>query len=205
MPDEVVNEIAGHLEELYESSRNHGMDEGEAIEHCLMELESVAEVGGRILQSKGGSLMNSRVKRVWIPGLVAWLAALALEMLFPRLGWHTSIVVRHGVVFAMYIPWLMALPFCGAMGAYLSRRNGGDWAATVLSGLFPAIAAFAAFCAVVLSGILIEHNSALFQHPIGFLRMLRDRTLFPAIALLVGVLPVCLLVKGASAKSASLA
>lgn len=206
MPEEVLREIAGHLEELYETSRNEGTSEEDAIGYCNTELGDVAEVGGRILQIRGGiSFMNSRVKRVWIPGAVAFAAAIALIELMPRLHWHTSIIVVHGMVFAMYIPWLMALPFCGAAGAYLSRRSGGRTVASILSGLFPAIVPLASFGLFAFTPIIVDHQMVLLHHPIGLFRMVRDWVMFPAIALLFGVIPVCILMRNSRENRASLA
>jgi hypothetical protein len=44
--------------------------------------------------------------------------------------------------FAAYLPWLILLPFCGAAGAYLSRRAGGQPALRLVAGLFPVVVLF---------------------------------------------------------------
>ena len=83
---------------------------------------------------------NTRTRTFWIPAFASLAAAMgcltistivALEPRFVAGGWATCVV---------YIPWLLTLPLCGAAGAYLSRRAGGERRVSLAAGLFPVIA-----------------------------------------------------------------
>jgi hypothetical protein len=45
----------------------------------------------------------------------------------------------------LYLPWLLSLPFFGALGAYVSSRSGGSRGIVILASAFPALALTAAF------------------------------------------------------------
>jgi hypothetical protein len=80
------------------------------------------------------------------------------------------------------LPWLILLPFCGAAGAYLSRRAGGNVRARLVAGLFPTIALF------TLGSIVV---------PTRLLTFARPEWRYGAIALIVGVvLPSAALLAG---------
>ncbi|HEY4904092.1 MAG TPA: hypothetical protein VIH89_11510 [Candidatus Sulfotelmatobacter sp.] len=134
--------------------------------------------------------MNNRTKTLWLPGLAALTAASVLLMLLerivmlqPRLWWKDS-----GVL-AIHASWWILLPLCGAAGAYLSRRGGGQRLARLAAGLFPAIVMLCVFCFVLPVSVLIERNAFVMQHPLYFLLALINWTVVPGLALLLGTLP----------------
>ena len=77
--------------------------------------------------------MTNRTRTLWLPAAANLLAAMLLLMMMqklgvePRLLWVNVIAGKFALVF--YFPWLIALPFFGAAGAYLSRlAQGGTFA-----------------------------------------------------------------------------
>jgi RsiW-degrading membrane proteinase PrsW (M82 family) len=89
------------------------------------------------------------------------------------------------VLLVAYLPWLVLLPFCGAAGAFLSRRAGGQRPVRVAAGMFPWIALFLLVTFLTLIGQIVP-----FQHEwIGFVTKLLLVSIPPGIALLLGVIP----------------
>ena len=95
--------------------------------------------------------MNHRTKTFWLPALISLVAAMALLMISTQIALQPRVLAEPVVTlrtsttsysFAAYLPWLILLPFCGAAGAYLSRRAGGQPALRLVAGLFPVVVLF---------------------------------------------------------------
>jgi hypothetical protein len=84
--------------------------------------------------------MNTRTRTFWLPALVSLTAAMACLTISTLGGLEPRFVARGWATYVVYIPWLLTLPLCGAAGAYLSRRAGGERRARLAAGLFPVIA-----------------------------------------------------------------
>jgi len=101
--------------------------------------------------------MNQRTKAVWIPGLISLAAASGVLAMLQVWGVRPHVVWTHsGLAFLFYIPWLVAQPAFGAIGAYISRRNGGGWHERLTASLLPAAAMIAAFCFVICLQITLD-------------------------------------------------
>jgi hypothetical protein len=129
--------------------------------------------------------LNTRTRTFWLPALLSLTAAMvfltistlgALEPRFIARGWSTYVV---------YIPWLFTLPICGAAGACLSRRAGGERRACLAAGLFPVIAM------TTLVGFLTLIGQFLFARPklLNFSTALLLGVILPGMALLSGAIP----------------
>src|SRR5579871_3124634 len=140
MREEVICELAAHLEETYENALAVNGNETDAFQLALREVEDWHALVARIqrAQSKGGP-MNHRTKTLWMPALAtitsASLAMMSLQFaeIRPQLVWTKP------VAFFLYWPWLGMLPLCGALGAWLSRRAGGSLRARVIAALMPVL------------------------------------------------------------------
>jgi len=53
-------------------------------------------------------------------------------------------------------PWLLSLPFFGALGAYISSRAGGSLGTVLLASVFPVLALTAAFLLMFPIGLIVE-------------------------------------------------
>jgi hypothetical protein len=84
---------------------------------------------------------------------------------------------------------LASQPVFGAAGAYLSRRNGGTRTARLAAGIFPSIAMFGLLIFVGLAGSLVERNPFSWKHTAYFTLIVFPWAIFPAISLLLGVVP----------------
>jgi hypothetical protein len=129
--------------------------------------------------------MNTRSRTFWLPALVSLTAAMAGLTMSTLGGLEARFIARGWATYVVYIPWLLTLPLCGAAGAYLSRRAGGERGTCLAAGLFPAIAMAS------LVGFLTLVGEFVFAKPQGFYFSvaLLFGVILPGGALLVGAMP----------------
>jgi hypothetical protein len=168
--EDVVQEIAAHLEEAYNAALASGLNEAAAAEAVLHSIEDWHVLARSIARAKSTEgLMNHRTKSFWLPTLIT-LAGASLSLLLiqfmgmePRLVW---IDLRHvfprssplygKISMELYWPWLASLPFFGALGAYLSRRSQGNTSARLLAGLSPAVIMGFVMCLILPFGLALD-------------------------------------------------
>lgn len=201
---EVVTELADHLEDRYEHFLAQGMIEADAHRLTLDEIPDWPKLGGVIARSKHKEeAMNQRSKILWLPGLVAFSTASILLMILQRLtalrpallltlerivGFRPTFWWRNQVD-PIYFCWWVLLPLCGAAGAYLSRRAGGTRFACLASSLFPSIVMLGIFCFVLPVSLVIDKNAVVRHHPFYFVLAMVIWTVVPGLALILGALP----------------
>ena len=188
---EVIAELAGHLEDLYEQCLRQGMRESEAVRLTTEEISNPAGLARTIRQAKHqeGNMqegnMNDRTKHLWLPGLASLIAAAVLLMLEIRLGirdWFIHLPLALTAIF----PWLVNMLLSGAVAAYLSRRGGGTRRARLTSALFPAGAFFLCFCLVFVARL---SEADPFMTLSAFAIAACNWVLVPGVALALGALP----------------
>jgi hypothetical protein len=138
--DEVVDELAAHLDETYEHARQSGMTDAAAVRLALQEIGDWRVLAGNICRAKyREDPMNYRSKTLWLPAMASTLgASLAMTALqWINLRHHHYLIGQ--VVMSFCWPWLATLPVIGALGAHLSRRAGGPVASRLLACLAPAL------------------------------------------------------------------
>lgn len=192
---EVHAELAAHLEETYEGLVKEGEAEPAAVQRVLSLAGDWGDLRRRIQMAREkGSNMTNRVRQLWLPGFFTLFTSMILLMIIEFFGPRPKIVQLHGwsmlaPVMVVYVPWLLALLFIGALGAYLSHRAGASQRVVLLSILFPVLPHMC-FCLIgfPMALILEEH----FAHSIlasaillGFVAWV----LLPGTALLAGGLP----------------
>jgi hypothetical protein len=192
-----IVEVAGHLEDSYEELLMQGICESEAIERSLRQVTDWPSLSRKIRRAKHQEeMMNTRTKTLWLPALISLTAAMIFLMistslaLQPRflighfINLHTSTTNTNYPLFA-YLPWILALPFCGAAGAYLSRRAGGQRLARLAAGLFPAIALCGVIGFLTLIGQIVPFQHQWSRFATGLLLLLVPQGL----ALFLGTIP----------------
>jgi len=197
--DEVHSELAAHLEESYEALLKQNVPEQAAFRRVLFQVTNWRDLQRRIfIAKKKGHFMKKRLHQLWIPGFLALiLSTLFLMTLQKVLGVRPRIVGSGPGAILFYVPWLVALPFIGALGAYISSRAGGSRGTLVFASTFPALALAAAFLLMFPIGMIVERvtgndlafgvvAAALLSNWIGWL-------VVPGAALLAGGLLVQLL------------
>ncbi len=88
--EEIVSELAAHLEDLYEEKLGQGISEREAAEAVANEVVRWRSLATRIQRAKlKEEIMNDRTKHFWLPGLVS--LTLAMILLAPTdLDFHAA-------------------------------------------------------------------------------------------------------------------
>src|SRR6266446_8064589 len=68
---EVIEELAGHLEESFESLRTNGLPEQAAMQQTLAQVADWQDLRRRIqiARTMKENMMNDRVRQLWLPGL----------------------------------------------------------------------------------------------------------------------------------------
>jgi len=173
-PDEVMAELAGHLEDCYEALRAQGVCESEAIERTVGEIGDSRQLARGIRRAKRpGEAMNDRTKQLWLPGLASLTAANVLLMIFTRISLDPRLVAERSTAWfpglalvAAYSPWVAAQPLVGALGAWLSHRAGGGRATRLCAGLFPSIVMLACWGLFIPASAAVERHAWVAGHPI---------------------------------------
>jgi len=189
--DEVVAELASHLEKLCNESCARGAKESEAIELALSQVGDWQGLGQEFTDAKNQEeRMNERTKRFWLPGLATLTASMLWLMILQHSNWNSERVPFHAhPLLTPYLIWLFTQPLFGAVGAYLSRRAGGRRVTRLAAGIFPSLAMLGLLVFVALTALFVERNPFVWKHPGYFALIVFPWAVFPAIALLVGVVP----------------
>ncbi len=129
--------------------------------------------------------MNTRTRTFWVPALVSLTTAMACLTISTLGGLEPRFIARGWATYVVYIPWLLTLPLCGAAGAYLSRRAGGERQTCLAAGLFPVIAmtSLVGFLTVIGKFVYAQPQWVYFSMAVLF------GSILPGTALLLGAVP----------------
>jgi hypothetical protein len=195
--DEVIEELAAHLDDTFEELRRRGFTEDDAIQRSLCEVEDWRELCHRIQTARRKeNIMSNRVTQLWLPGLLTFTLAMGFLALIQHFGPRPMIVPASGIlrmtpVAIIYIPWLLSLPLVGALGAFLSHRADGARCAVFSSIVFPVVPYLGFFLMLLPFALTFEkHASRNIILSAFFLFGLIGWVLLPGAALLAGGLPV---------------
>jgi hypothetical protein len=196
--DEVHAELAAHLEESYDSLRAEGLPDQEAVHRTLAHVADWRDLQRRIFKAKRSRHpMQKRIQRLWIPGFLTMALSIVFLVTLQKLGFNARMVSWRDSDIFFYAPWLVSLPFLGALGAYISSRAGGSRRTALLASVFPALALTLTFLLMFPIGFIIERIIGIqvdFRTvAAGLLGDGIDWILVPGAALLVGGLLVHLL------------
>jgi hypothetical protein len=200
--EDVVAELAAHLEETCDNARSQGLKEQEAIARTLHEVNDWGVLAVNIQRAQfEDNRMNHRTKSFWLPTLVtcsgASVSLLLLQLIGiePRLIWidlrhvlpaSSALYGKVGMTF--YWPWLASLPLFGALGACLSRHSQGNTFARLLTGLSPALTMLIVMCMILPFSLAID-GLTLSRLVVFGLWGVINWVAIPAMALLMGILP----------------
>jgi hypothetical protein len=186
--EQITAELAGHLEDHYESLRAQGIIEELAFERTCARTGSWEQLRRGIMSAKQEETMIDRVRQIWIPTLVTLLLSAAVLTILiwsgtqPRI-WHPG--EARGII--VYLPWLLFLPLAGGIGAHLSRRSQGSGWPVYVSGLSPALAWAVVFVLVTPLAFFVNPTVAPSFKITSILAMLASWVALPGLALAIGV------------------
>lgn len=189
---EVIGELAGHLEETYEALRHDGLSEDEALGRTLNEVRNWNALRRNIYSTRGkDNAMNTRVKCIWLPGLLAFFTSMLLLEVAQAFAPQPMVLhLDHPPVLMFYTRWLLILPLAGALGAFLSKRGGGSFRMTLLASTFPVLPFATVFLIAIPAGLAISHALPHRIEAAAFFEAMLGWVLAPALALLMGGLLV---------------
>jgi hypothetical protein len=139
----------------------------------------------RTQKSMNTGTMNRRTRTFWVPALVSLAAAMACLTISTLGGLEPRFVARGWATYVVYIPWLLTLPLCGAAGACLSRRAGGERRTCLAAGSFPAIAMTSLVGFLTVIGRFVYAKPQWVYFPMAVL----FGSILPGMALLLGTVP----------------
>lgn len=109
--DEVVSELAAHLEETYEAACSDGLDDSAALKLALQEVKNWKALGRRIRRAKSTEeFMNPVTKRYLLPGMSILLAI------------GLALVLLDRAAFVQRLIWIAEMALLLAAAAYESNR-----------------------------------------------------------------------------------
>ena len=188
--DETIAELAGHLDDLYGQYRARGKSESEAVAYALREVcdwQALSQTIQRAKREEGS--MNTRTEHLLLPGFVTLSGAVLLFAACIRLN-HSYIYHGRFADAIFDLPWLFTLPFCGAAGAYLSRRAGGSRMARLACSLFPAGVMLVSMACIILLTHIFGTDGAVSTPALP--TIISTTILVPGAAALLGALPFSL-------------
>jgi hypothetical protein len=186
--DEVIRELAVHLEETFDAALSQGSTEKAAVEFALQEVNDWHVLAANIRQARSEEgIVNDRTRNLRLPAMASLLGASLLLMVLQRTSYQPRLVWFGHMAMLFYWPWLAGLPAFGALGAYLSRRAHGSSRTRLAAGLSPALVLFATFCVILPVGLAVDGFS-LFRFTY-FCLAVTNWVVLPALALLIGALP----------------
>jgi hypothetical protein len=190
--EEICTELAGHLEESYESIRAEGLADQEAIHRTLARVADWRDLQQRIFVAKRrGHFMQKRLRQLWIPGFLMLALSTVFLMTLQKLGYQPRIVSWNGPdTILLYVPWLLSLPLFGGLGAYLSQRAGSSGSRVLLASIFPVLSLAACLFVILPVSFIVDSHVEHRIRMASFLRSFFEWVLVPGIALLAGGLPV---------------
>jgi len=132
---EFTEELAGHLEDSYEALLREGVPAEVAFHRTMRQIKGRRRDWLELNFVKeelmtGLTRMNGFIRKVALPGLLTTAASALVSWVLIRVGIWPKVILMPNREFQMFLalsPWWWGmLPFCGVLGALLSRRNGGS-------------------------------------------------------------------------------
>lgn len=211
--EDVISELAAHLEDGYQNEIACGTRESEATQHVLSEVQWNKLAREIRWATRTEESMSDRNRALWLPVVVNLLVAAVLLVVLIGLGidermTQSSILVierlaikhlEHFSFFAaickvlemIHLSWLLTLPLSAAVGCLIARRAQASPTVRLIVGLAPSLLGLAVFVAMSLT---FEFDR--WQFPSGFPLDFNYFSLsvvgwivLPAIPLLLGTAP----------------
>ena len=188
--EEVIRELASHMQDIYEGKIAEEVSEAHALELALKQVVHWRSLTKEIERAKSREgIMNTRSKQFWLPALLSLSASMIWLMAIELIAEKLHMPWRHAnVAFMPYVLWIITLPLIGAASGYLSYRAGSARLACFSAVTFPCVVMFAFW--LVLVSYLLARRTAENIHALSIGYGFFFWVLLPAAALLIGTWPL---------------
>jgi len=186
--EEIVTELAHHLDDLCRHSQARGLSEVSAVQLALGELTDCPRLAQAIQDGRKEKQNMSRYTRqLWLPTLQTMAIAILLPPLFAR-ALLISPIAQNSVAHSAIFHWSeLALAFvAGSVGASASRRAGGSRFLRIVPGLLASLTCPLVIGCVALARLLDPVHFDFGSTPLG--PMLTHYVMYPAVASVMGAL-----------------
>lgn len=212
--EEVISELAAHLEDDYRNEIARGIGEADASEHVLSNVRWNVLAREIRRATREEESMNNRNRALWLPATINLVVAAILLVLLTVLGiddrmtrssvlaieWLAIAHLDHFSFFAaickvleaIHLSWLLTLPLSAAAGCLIARRANASPKVRLIVGLAPSLLWLAVFVAMSL-----EFEPDRWKFPTGFppefihyfVLSALGWIVLPVVPLLLGTLP----------------
>lgn len=195
--DEVIAELAEHLEDRYEALLKQGLAEKDAVTEALRQVGAWQDLRRQIFSAKRREEpMKTRVQQLWVPGFLTLVLSMVVLAILQKLGLPPRFVRNGSPAILLDFPWMLwlfSLPLLGALAAWFSSRAGASQGTVLLASVFPSLALTGAFLLMFPIGFVVERvMGSQGDFSVAAATLLRDTIgwiLIPGLALLIGALP----------------
>lgn len=130
--EEVVTELAAHLEETYEAARSQGLTESAALELTLQEVCDWRVLAANIHRAKSeeNPMNQQRTRKLWLPTLATITLTAVLLVVFDRIHASPLAVGLGHLAMMLQLAWFAAMPLLGqtkSEEALMNQRTRTIW------------------------------------------------------------------------------
>lgn len=136
--EQAINEISGHLDEVYENARRQGLSEKASLRLSLQEVGDWSVLTEGIRHTKSEDTSMNRTRALLVPTFVNLMLTSALINISDKFG-IADLTIKRTAPMPAFQPWLLTLPLCGALAALLARRAHGPATVRLVAALAPCV------------------------------------------------------------------
>jgi hypothetical protein len=187
--EEILRELGEHLQDHVAALEAGGMASEEAAREALDSVSNWPEFREAILAAETEmTTMNYRTKVLWLPALCTFTLSMGLLALLQISGLRPSFFLWSRFI-PIHIPWLIALPIIGAIGAFWSKRAGGSVLLQLLVSQAPALIWECIMLVMLPLALVIDRHVPFSLKMEGLMTYIVAWVLLPSLALFLGAVP----------------
>ena len=187
--EEILRELSEHLADHAAALEARGVVPDDAAREALDTVSNWPELRNEILSAETEEAnMNYRTKALWLPALCTFTLSMGLLAILQVSGLRPSFFLWSRFI-PIHIPWLIALPMIGAIGAFWSMRAGGKIWHRLLVSQAPTILWLSILQIVLTLSLATDRHVWLVFKLNALLTYLVAWVLVPSLALFIGAAP----------------
>src|SRR5271166_2332018 len=110
--EEVIGELAAHLEETFNLGHSRGLSEQEALDRALQEVDDWDVLAKEIRRAKSeeDSMNQQRTRKLWLPALASITFTAVLLVVFDRIHMSPLAVGLGHLAMMLQLAWFAGMP-----------------------------------------------------------------------------------------------